>query len=247
MEDLILQLTLVALVSLGASYTQSVTGFGFGIFAMIFLPGIMSLYTEANVLSTILSTLTSVSLAFVLRRAISWRNIIFPLLGCLVSTALAVAFVRTQENSTLTLLLGIALLALSIYFFFFSEKIRIRPSWYAGLIAGVISGIMGGMFSIGGPPVVIYYLQSERDSEHYLATISAYFIFSGLITVTTKAAAGFITPLVWMALSVGAVGMMIGSLVGKLTREKIRSIVLKRAVYCVMALSGAVNIVSSLI
>ena len=77
MENPILTFAIIALIMLGASYIQSVTGFGFGIFAMMFLPYIL-LYTEANILSSIISALTSVGVAIALWRKISWKNIIFP-------------------------------------------------------------------------------------------------------------------------------------------------------------------------
>jgi len=246
MELEIYKLILIACATLGASYIQSVTGFGFGIFSMMFLPHLL-LYTEANILSSILSAFTSVTVAALLFRRINWKNTVFPLIGCLFATYAAVAFIKAQENRVLTLILGIALLVLSVYFFFFSNKIRIKPTWYAGLIAGVISGIMGGMFAIGGPPVVIYFMQSEESSERYLATISAYFVLSNVISITIKSASGFVTLNVWAGLAVGAVGMILGSLMGKLTREKMNSATLKKAVYGFMAASGAINIVTSLI
>ena len=246
MDNLTLQLILVALVTLLASYVQSVTGFGFGIFAMIFLPKIL-LFTEANALSTILSTLTSVTTVALVYKRIHWKNLIFPVIGCLASTFFAVFFIKNQKNDTITLLLGIALLLLSIYFFFFSEKIKIKPTFYAGLIAGVLSGIMGGMFSIGGPPVVIYFLQSEDNSEKYLATLSAYFIFSGIISVGAKAAAGFITKTVLIAIAIGVVAMLVGSFVGKKTRDKTKPKTIRKAIYLVMAFSGITNIITSLL
>ena len=239
-------LALIGLVTLCASYIQSVTGFGFGIFAMMFLPSLM-LYTEANVLSSTLSLFTSLSIAWLMRRHIHWKNILFPLVGCLAATYGAVAFVKTQENDTLMLLLGAALFLLSLYFFFFSGKIRIRPTWYAGLIAGLFSGILGGLFSIGGPPVVIYFLQSEEDSDHYMATLSAYFVFSGIINVVTKVAAGFFTGGVWIGLLVGGVGMVIGSFVGKHTREKTKPDTIRKLVYGFMAVSGAVHVITALV
>ena len=246
MELEVYQIFLVGIITVFASYIQSVTGFGSGIFAMIFLPSVL-LYTEANVLSSILSMLISGIVMLVTFRKVHWKNLIFPLIGCLFATYIAVTFIQSQATETVTLLLGILLLALSVYFYFFSEKIKIRPTWYTGLIAGILSGLMEGMFSIGGPPVVIYFLQSEEDSEQYLATISAYFVFSGLISVGTKAAAGFITLNVWICLAVGILGMLVGSFVGKRTREQIRPALIKKAVYCVMAISGIVNIVTALI
>ena len=237
---------LIAAVILCASFIQSVTGFGFGIFAMIFLPS-MLMYTEANVLSSMLSLFTSLMVALVMWRKINMKNLVFPLVGCLLSTYLAVEFIGSQDNKTLILMLGIVLLALSIYFFFFSGKIKIKPTWYAGLIAGVISGVMGGMFSIGGPPVVIYFLQSEEDTDSYLATISTYFVLSGVINVVTKAAKGFITTKVWIAFAIGFVAMALGAIVGKLVRDKCNSAMIKKAVYGFMAISGIMNIVTSLI
>jgi uncharacterized membrane protein YfcA len=159
----------------------------------------------------------------------------------------AVNFMKITANETLLLLLGITLFLLSIFFFFFSDKVKIKPTWYAGLIAGLISGVMGGLFAIGGPPVVIYYMQSEENSDKYLATISAYFVFSGIITVALKAISGFITTNVLIGFAIGLVGMLIGSLIGKATRNKANSKMIKKAVYGVMAISGIINIITSLI
>ena len=239
------ELFFTVVIVMVAGFIQSVTGFGFGIFAMIFLPYLLT-FTEANMLSSMLSMLTSLLVILSTFRNISWKNLIFPLLSCTVTTYLSVSFIKSQKNDTLLLLLGIALFLLSVYFFFFSEKIKIKPTWYAGLIAGTVSGLMGGMFSIGGPPVVIYYMQSEKDSDHYLATISAYFVFSGAISITTKATAGFITANVWISLAIGVIGMALGSLIGKMARKHIKPSIIKKAVYGVMAVSGIVNILQVL-
>ena len=240
------QLIWVILVVACASFIQSVSGFGFGIFAMIFLPHLMQ-YTEANVLSSILGSLTSIGVCLTLFRHISFRNLWFPFIGCTLTTILAVSFVKTQKNETLTLLLGFALVLLSLYFFFFSSKIKIKPTWYAGLLAGLLSGIMSGMFSMGGPPVVVYFVQTEKDSEHYLATISAYFVLTSIVSISSKVAAGFVTAMVGLAIAIGLVGLVLGAIIGKCTREKINPQLLKKLVYAIMAASGVVNIVTSLL
>ena len=242
----ILTFVLVASITLAASYIQGATGFGFGIFAMILLPSILA-YTEANVLSSILSSLSSLFVAILMFRKIHWRNTVFPVVGCLVSTYLAVSIIKTQSPKVLTLLLGVALFALSMYFFFFSDKIKIKPTWYAGLIAGILSGIMSGMFSMGGPPVVIYFMQSEDSTDGYMATISAYFVLSGVIAISMKAAAGFITVPVWISLAVGVPAMLLGSFVGKRMRDHINAKLIKRIVYGFMATSGVIHVVTSLI
>ena len=239
-------LILIAIVTLGASFTQGVTGFGFGIIAMVFLPFFL-LYTEANVLSSILSTITSLLVLIFTYKNVDWKNLIFPLLGSVVTNYFAITFVKGAENQLLTLLLGIALFCLSIYFFFFSNKIKIRATWYSGLIAGTISGVMSGLFSIGGPPVVIYYMQSQENTDEYLATISAYFVISGIISVGMKAFSGFITTNVLWGIAVGGLGMLVGSILAKFTREKLNPVVIRKSVYVVMMVSGLVNVITSLI
>ena len=235
----------IAIVTLVAACVQGVTGFGFGIVAMVFLPSFL-LYTEANVLSSILSTVTSALILIKAYKNINWKNLVFTLLGSLFANYFAISFVKGAENQLLKLLLGIALLILSIYFFFFSNKIKIRATWYAGLIAGTISGVMSGLFSIGGPPVVIYYMQSEENTDDYLATISAYFVLSGIISVSMKAASGFITTNVLWGVVIGLVGMLVGSFLAMLTRKKSNPQVIKKCVYAVMAVSGLINIFTSL-
>lgn len=243
MEIEIYKLLLIALVTLVASYEQSITGFGFGIVAMIFLPSFL-VYTEANVLSSILSSVTSGLVMAAMYKKVNWKNLIFPLVGSFFANYFAISFVKGAKNELLTLFLGIALFLLSVYFFFFSSKIKIRATWYAGLIAGIISGILSGMFSIGGPPVVIYYMQSEKDTDGYMATISAYFVFSGIIAITMKAMSGFVTKTVLIGLILGAVAMFIGSFFGKKTRGKCNPTIIKKAVYGVMAASGLMNILN---
>ena len=246
MEVEIYQLILISVIAFVASYIQSVTGFGFGIFAMIFLPSLL-LYTEANMVSSMLSVFTSVFVMVQTFKKASFKNIIFPLVGFLFTTCISVMFLKGAENEFLTLLLGCALFALSIYFFFFSNKIKIRPTWYAGLIAGLLSGILGGLFAMSGPPVVIYFMQSEEDSDHYLATLSAYFVISGMSSIFIKAGAGFITANVWAGFAIGLIGMALGAVIGKKTREQIKPQILKKTVYAIMAISGIINIVFSII
>ena len=68
------ELILIAGVTLLASYVQSVTGFAFGIVAMIFLPHLL-IYTEANLLSSILSTATSLFIVLATYKKINWKNV----------------------------------------------------------------------------------------------------------------------------------------------------------------------------
>ena len=247
MDNLILQFSLVIIITFFASFIQRVSGFGFGIFAMTFLPYIMSAYTEAHVPSSMLSLLLSLAVSIRMFRNIHWKNIIFPLIGSMVFTFISVSFMKGQADTLMRLLLGIALILLSLYFLIFSGKIHIRPTWYGGLVAGSLSGILGGLFSMGGPPVVIYYMESEKQPVHYMATIQAYFTISNIYSIGVKVSAGFVTSNVLACFAIGLVGVVAGLVVGSRVFDKMDGPKIKKAVYIIMALSGVANIVTTLV
>ena len=96
--------------------------------------------------------------------------------------------------------------------------------------------------------MVIYFLQSEEDSETYLATISGYFVFSTIVSVTYKVMAGFLTTNACYAFVAGAIGLACGVFLGRKTQEKIlRPDMVRNLVYGFMAASGVMYIVTALV
>ena len=89
----------IILVAICGGIIQRVTGFGFGIFAMMFLPHIVGgLFGSASLMSNLLATFMTAFVAFRHRKYIQWR-IILPCLGAsLITTSIAVAFMKKTEN-----------------------------------------------------------------------------------------------------------------------------------------------------
>ncbi len=246
--DLLPAIFIVILVATVGSTIQRVTGFGFGIFAMLFLTRIITVYGEANALSGLLSFTSTLIVALSHAKKVDWKNLLFPCIGFAVISVPSILLMKKLDNRVLLIMLGAALILLSGYMFFFSSKIKIKPSPFTGLAAGGFSGILGGIFSMGGPPVVIYFMQSEGDDkDRYLATIQMYFLLSNVYGTTVKAINGFITKDVLILAAFGTVGMIAGIFIGKLIFKKLRVDILRRVVYCFMAVAGVVNIVSAIL
>lgn len=246
--DLLPAIFIVILVATVGSTIQRVTGFGFGIFAMLFLTRIITVYGEANALSGLLSFTSTLIVALSHAKKVDWKNLLFPCIGFAVISVPSILLMKKLDNRVLLIMLGAALILLSGYMFFFSSKIKIKPSPFTGFAAGGFSGILGGIFSMGGPPVVIYFMQSEGDDkDRYLATIQMYFLLSNVYGTTVKAINGFITKEVLILAAFGTVGMIAGIFIGKLIFKKLRVDILRRVVYCFMAVAGVVNIVSAIL
>ena len=178
---------------------------------MIFLPYVTGSYGEANALSGILSMISCSVVAFSLLRYVDWKNLIFPLIGCAVLTVPAVLFMTAQSDRLLLILLGAVLMLLSVYFMMFSGKVRFKPTPAGGLLCGGLSGVMGGMFAMGGPPVVVWFMQTETTEKLvYLATIQMYFVATNIYGTAVKAINGLVTPGVLILSLCGIAGLAAG-------------------------------------
>lgn len=242
MDSIFWLCALCAAASFLGAFIQRVSGFGFGIVVMMIFPLMIS-HGEATTLSGLISLLASAFVAYSMRRHIRWKLVLICLVAYTVTNALAVAFVQSADTELLRRLLGGALLLLSLYFLFFSKKINLRPTPVNGCIAGGLSGIMGGMFSMGGPPMVVYYLSACDSGDQYLATIQAFFALANVISTATRLAGGMITARVCWLLPGSIAAMLLANALGKRVYGTLSPQRLKAVVYGFMAISGLLNLI----
>ena len=96
----------IFLLSIGASFVQRTTGFGFGIFIMTMLPFFLPSYGEATALSGLLAMTTSLPIVFRLRRFICWQRLWMILLTFIVVSAFAIFWLTSIEDRLLYIILG---------------------------------------------------------------------------------------------------------------------------------------------
>ena len=75
-----------------------------------------------------------------------------------VTSLLGVNTLMALDEAVLSKIMGTVLLVLAVYFIFFSSKVHLKAGLVSGLAAGAVSGFCGGLFNIGGPPMVAYFL-----------------------------------------------------------------------------------------
>ena len=141
-------------------------------------------------------------------------------------------------------LLGVTLILLSVYFWFFGGKIKIRPTKTNALIAGGLAGAMSGLFAMGGPPMVVYYVNSLENKEDYMATIQCFFALSGVISTINRVQSGFITSTALLLFIPAFAITFLATFLGKKIYGKIRPELLKKVVYVFMAISGLVSLIN---
>ncbi len=231
------------LFSLLASSVQRVSGFGFGIIVMAMLPYLMPSYGEATALSGMLAIVTALVPALSHVRVVPWRKLLPILVSFLVVSFFAVKIVSRVEGGDLKHILGGVLILISLYFFLVGDRVHIRPTLPLQLGLGTLSGLMGGLFAMQGPPAVIYFMSSADGKDEYIALTQWYFLTGNLMMTLFRLRAGFVTPVVVESWALTIPAILIGLWIGSKVFERIRAELLRKIVYAFLALSGVVAIV----
>lgn len=232
----------IILLAAGASFIQRTIGFGFGIFIMSALPFLMPSYAEAVTLSGLLSLTSATIVMLQYIKYVTWRRFL-PIVGAFVifSTA-AILMLDKIEGPAMRRILGIMLIFLSLYFSFFKERlqkhIRATPGWMLG--TGSVSGVMGGLFGMQGPPVVLYLIVSEPSKDQYMGMIQTYAVVTNITMLAVRIYNGYVTPAVGTAYLYGLLGLAIGVIAGNWAFKRIPSRLFTYIVYAYIGISGAI-------
>ena len=231
----------IFLLATVASFIQRVSGFGFGIFVMMFFPFFIPTFGEAITLSGLLAGTTSLIIAVRNWRYIRWNRIGVLLLANVLTAFFAISFMADLANEVLKKALGAVLIAIALYFLLGRNRqpLPTRSKSIQALL-GSISGVTGGMFAMPGPPIVLYCINAFQDKREYIATLQTLFCCSNVFYTVFRARVGFFTEHTVYYAVIGLTGLFIGTWIGARCFEKISGPLLKKIVYGMMMVSGAV-------
>lgn len=237
----------IILLAAGASFIQRTIGFGFGIFIMTALPFLMPSYGEAVTLSGLLS-LTSATVVMVkYLKFVTWKRLLPIVASFIIFSTIAICLLDKIEGQAMRRILGITLILISLYFSFFKARLQklIRPTkgWQYG--TGAASGIMGGLFAMHGPPVVLYLIVSEPDKDHYMGMIQTYAVVTNITMLAVRAFNGYVTPAVGSSYIYSLIGLAIGVIAGNWAFKHIPNRLFTYIVYAYIGVSGLIILLTA--
>jgi uncharacterized membrane protein YfcA len=208
-----MDLLYLTLIAMGGSFIQSLSGFGYAAFCMALWPIVIP-FKQAIILEIISAFLMVAFISIRFFKKINFRIMIFPLITSIVFSTLGMFTLFHSAETILRRVLGIILVFFALYFMFFNGKIKIKPTPINGLISGAVSGLLGGIFGIGGPPAAVYFLAVIEDKIEYNATLQCYFLIMsvfifaihfayGNINIATLTNSGIIIPGVFAGMVCG--------------------------------------------
>ena len=230
----------IFILTICASLIQRISGFGFGIFVMLFFPLFLPSYGAATTLSGLLAGSTALIIAIRHYRHIKWRKMPHILICNIIASFIAIEFMATLSSTTLKKCFGAMFILIALYFLFLEGKKRLPQNWWTNTALGSISGIMGGMFAMPGPPIVLYCINHVKEKTAYIATLQAFSVILNIFYTLFRARVGFFdesTPLYWC---IGLLGGIIGTSLGAHIFKHISPEVLKKIVYTLLLVSGII-------
>ena len=180
-----------------ASFLRGFTGFGFGLAAV---PLLSLALPPAQVVpfAVVMNLFVAVGGLRAAWRHCDWRAIRGLAPGVFLSIPLGLAVLTEFAPNTVRLAIGLVIAA-SVGLLWRGAHLPPHPSRLLTIGVGLLSGVMSGLASMGGPPVVVYLLALGHGATVLRATSIVYFMLSGTISLVAMLPRGLISReiLVW--------------------------------------------------
>ena len=111
---------------------------------------------------------------------------------------------------------------------------------------GILSGITGGLFAIGGPPVALYMVSATDDYKSYQGCMQFLFTVTGIGNLLGRFFGGVLHAEILPYAAVGTVCILLGALVGNRIVRRLNAEVFRLVVYVFVGISGLILLLQQL-
>jgi uncharacterized membrane protein YfcA len=207
-----MQLILIFLVTLFASFTHALVGFGSALVAMPILSKIVGVQVAAPLVALIVPTI-EISLLIRYREAFNLRVVWRLIAGAVAGIPIGVWALRQVDERIILTILGIVLIAYALYALLRFKLPELQhSSWAYGF--GFIAGLLNGAYNTSGPPVIIYGNCRGWGPAEFKANLQGFFTVAGLWVIANHAFNGNLTPFVWQHYLLSSVAIVLGLWLG---------------------------------
>jgi len=197
-EELLL---VAAIVALG-QIVYALAGFGSGmvsvsLFALAF--GDLKFFVPVFLL---LCLPTEVAVTWQSRSLQNWRRTALVLAAALPTLALGAWLLGSIDSSLLAFFLGLLIVVLGFYYLLLEERLRFSftRKWHL-VAASSAGGILGGLFGVAGPPLILYFKSLRLDKDAFRAALFGIWLCMTCIKIPMYAGLGlYSVKSLWWAL-----------------------------------------------
>lgn len=230
-------------IAAAAAYVQTLTGFALGLLVMgaVGLTGLVALPDAA----VIVSVLVLVNAAQVLVKG--WRDVARRELALVLAAGLPMLPVgfwlldrlATASIHWLRIVLGAVIVVSALPLVRRPEPLARRSPAASFLAFGAVAGLMGGLFSTAGPPLVFHLYRQPFPAARVRETLVAVFAVNAVLRLALAAGSGGVTgPTLWTAL-LAAPAVVAATATARRWPPPIPPAAMRRLTFGLLLLSGA--------
>lgn len=235
----------VILVLFLASTIFATFGFGDALLAQPFLTFILGLQTATPLLA--LSGLTLAILLFSSGRAhIQWKEALKLIVGSLLGVPVGVWILRHSDEKVLRLIAGSLIAAIALFNLLQPNILNFKKDNPAPLF-GWLGGVLGGMFNVSGPPVVIYGAFRQWSPTVFTAMMQAFFIPTDIFVIVGHWQSGLLNKEVLEIYLYCLPVLIMAVLLGTYIRKKIPIQQFRKAIFMIILISGLMLVIRTLL
>lgn len=242
-----MQLVLVGIAAAAAGLLNGVTGFGANIVMVAVLSQTFSVVESAGIGQSICLAVTF-GMAWHYRAHVNFRAVWGPVVGFMAVSWSCILVAEGLDQTLMKLVLGIFLMLLSAYFLFIQREQESTGAVPLPVTVAcvAVSGACDGLFGIGGPLMVVYYLMRCQSKEEYLGTVQAFFSIVTLLGVSFRIVRGILVASHVPYIALGAACVLLGLAVANRVVAHLDTATVRKLTYGVIGVAGLYNAGSAL-
>lgn len=185
-----MELLFIAIIVALATFTQAVTGFGLALVSMPLLVGMIGI-RQAAPLIALVGIASQLIMIARYRQRVVWGDIRELAVGSVIGIPLGVLALTTINETLVTLILGLVILAYVAYAL--TAANRPPPRLKGGSVAygaGLTGGLLTGAYNSGGPPLVIYGSARRWSPLTFKGNIQALLVVHSITAIISHSVAG---------------------------------------------------------
>jgi hypothetical protein len=237
-------LIFAAIIVLLAAFVRAASGFGYALLATPMLTLVMEAKSVV-VLNMILGSVSNVLVFWQMRRHIDFRRAVLLSLGSIPGMPIGAYLLSSLDQSIIKLAIAVVVIPFSILLLL-GHSHQFKRDTLGSVVAGFMGGLLGGSTGLGGPPVVLFLLNQGMVTERFVGTLSAYFLFNGVILIGTYSSLGMVTSDILTKAAVLLPTLWLGSYIGIKLLPKINAVLFKRIASVIVTVTAVTIIVSIL-
>ncbi len=237
------QLALVEILAVAASFSQSVSGFGFNLLIVPPLALVIGA-KQAVVTATLMGLITSALTLSNARASVSWGLGALLFVTAAAGMPVGILVLILVEPGMLSALIAVTILVAALSYWKGYRVATKSPLVDAG--AGFLSGLLSTSTSMSGPPLVLYLQNRGVVADQFRGTINAFFLASGALASLLFAVGGRIGSAELMVVFVASPLILAGWAAGHHAFRRLDVARAQHVVIFVLIISASLSIAGAL-